>query len=215
MKWRHWWIDDLTMLRGWDGRICMELPKPIFHEITDTRCALMCSLKQLRLGDLMHHVNHYLFPTIMCPWGCSEFPHKVELLPMDLVFLRYLGPGVPMVTKGANRTLRLKGARDDYVDVSREVLLLMNRAWRVMPSIAFDDVNGPSVFFSHTQEKYAGWLPLSKTRSITMGGEPLLAGIVKAKSWMLLRLPMMLVTKLPVTAIRFTLTICIRLMKTL
>ena len=145
MKWRHWWIDDLTMLRGWDGRICMELPKPIFDEITDTRCALMCSLKRLRLGDLMHHVNHYLFPTIMCPWGCSEFPHKVELLPMDLVFFRYLGPGVPMITKGANRTLRLKGARDDYVDVSREVLLLMNRAWRVMPSIAFDDVNGPSV----------------------------------------------------------------------
>jgi hypothetical protein len=56
----------------------------------------------LKLGDLMRNVNRYLFPTILCPWGCSEFPHKIELLPMDAVFSRYLGPGVPMVTKDPN-----------------------------------------------------------------------------------------------------------------
>jgi predicted GIY-YIG superfamily endonuclease len=145
LKWRHWWIDDFRMLRGWGERICMEVPKPVFDEITDTRSALLRSLNALRLGDLMHHVNQYLFPTIMCPWGCSEFPHKVELLPMDVVFFRYLGPGVRMVTKDANRTIRLKGSRDDYVDCIREIHLLMNPAWKVMPSIAFDSVKGPSV----------------------------------------------------------------------
>jgi hypothetical protein len=39
----------------------------------------------------------------------------------------------------------LKGSHDDYVDVSREICLLMNPVWRVMPSIAFDEEKGPSV----------------------------------------------------------------------
>ena len=71
----------------------------------------MQSLKELKLGDLMRNVNRYLFPTILCPWGCSEFPHKIELLPMDAVFFRYLGPGVPMVTRDPNCKVRLKGSR--------------------------------------------------------------------------------------------------------
>jgi hypothetical protein len=62
------------------------------------------------------------------------------------VFTRYLGPGIPVVTKGFTRsTSCLKGLRDDYVDVSREICLLMNPVWRVMPSIAFDEEKGPSV----------------------------------------------------------------------
>jgi hypothetical protein len=64
----------------------MDMPKPIFDEITEMRFALMQSLKELKLGDLMKNVNRYLFPTILCPWGCSEFPHKIELLPLDVVF---------------------------------------------------------------------------------------------------------------------------------
>ena len=133
------------MLHAGGEGISMEVPKPIFKEITEMRSELMQSLKELKLGDLMWNVNRYLFPTILCPWGCSEFPHKIELLPLDVVFTRYLGPGVPMVTRGFTSTSRLKGSRDDYVDVSREICLLMNPAWRVMPSIAFDEEKGPSV----------------------------------------------------------------------
>ena len=145
MKWRHWWIDDFVMLHAGDEGISMEVPTPIFKEITEIRSELMQSLKELKLGDLMRNVNRYLFPTVLCPWGCSEFPHKIELLSLDVVFFRYLGPGVRNDKKREWNVTRLKGSRDDYVDVSREICLLMNPAWRVMPSIAFDEEKGPSV----------------------------------------------------------------------
>jgi hypothetical protein len=97
----------------------------------------MQSLKgEHKLADLMRNVNSHLFPTILCPWGCSEFPHKIEMIPLDVVFFRYLGPAwVPVVTVGSTITTRLKGSRDgDYVDVAgtREIHLLMNPAWRVI-----------------------------------------------------------------------------------
>jgi hypothetical protein len=145
MKWRHWWIDDFMRLHGGNEAISMESPKAIFDELSDSRMELMKSLKELKLGELMKSVNKHLFPTILCPWGCSEFPHKIELLPMDIVFLRYLGPGVAMVTRGTTTATQMKGSRDDYVNVEKEIYLLMNPAWRVMPSIVFDIDKGPSV----------------------------------------------------------------------
>lgn len=145
MKWQHWWIDDFRMLHDWDERISMEAPEPVFDEIMDRQCALMQSLEELRLGDLMLHVNQFLYPTVMCPWGCSEYLHKVELLPLDVVFSRYLGPGAPVMRNDLKRTMHLKGLHNDYMDVSRCILLLMNSAWRVVPCIAFDNEQGPSV----------------------------------------------------------------------
>ena len=145
MKWHHWWIDEFVMLHAGNEGISMEMPTPIFEEITEIRSELMQSLKELKLGDLMRNVNKYLFPTVLCPWGCSEFPHKIELLSLDVLFFWYLGPGVEITRKGNTSVTRLKGSHDDYVDVSRVICLLMNPAWKVMPSIAFDEEKGPSV----------------------------------------------------------------------
>jgi hypothetical protein len=145
MRWRHWWIDDFRSMHSGHEEISLWMPKPIFEEISEKRFELMKSLKELKLGDLMKSVNAHLYPTILCPWGCSEFPHKTESLPLDVVFFRYLGPGVPMVTKGTTVATKLKGSRDDFVDLSREIYMLMNPAWRVAPSIAFDEDRGPCV----------------------------------------------------------------------
>ena len=64
---------------------------------------------------------------------------------MDVVFFRYLGPGVPMVTRGSTVATMSRGSPDDYVDTTREIHMLMNPVWRVAPSIAFDEARGPFV----------------------------------------------------------------------
>jgi len=109
MKWHHWWIDEFVMLHAGNEGISMEMPTPIFEEITEIRSELMQSLKELKLGDLMRNVNKYLFPTVLCPWGCSEFPHKIELLSLDVVFFRYLGPGVEITRKENTSVTQLRG----------------------------------------------------------------------------------------------------------
>ena len=119
MRWRHWWIDDFSSMYSGDEDISLCIPKPIFEEISAKQFELMKSLKELKLGDLMKSVNAHLYPTILCPWGCSAFPHKTETLPLDVVFFRYLGPGVPMVTRGTTIGTKLRGSRDDYVDTKQ------------------------------------------------------------------------------------------------
>jgi len=41
MKWHHWWIDEFVMLHAGDEGISMEIPMPIFEEITEIRSELM------------------------------------------------------------------------------------------------------------------------------------------------------------------------------
>lgn len=42
------------------------------------------------LADLRDSCNKYLLPTVLCPYGCTEYLHKCESVPMDLVFPKYL-----------------------------------------------------------------------------------------------------------------------------
>jgi hypothetical protein len=58
-----------VILHPGDEGISMEVPTPVFIEISEIWSELMQSLKELKLGDLMLNVNRYLFLIVLCPCG--------------------------------------------------------------------------------------------------------------------------------------------------
>jgi len=85
--WRQWWTDavlpdafvELT-------EIVTTSSAPVVQDMTENRTILQKELKQLTLGSLIKAVDGTLIPTVLCPWGCSEYCHKAGSAGLDVFF---------------------------------------------------------------------------------------------------------------------------------
>jgi len=144
MLWRHWWLTPARGIVTRDaefGSVTMEEPRAYFREITKDRDGLMGSIKRLRFGELKCCVNKFMHSTVRCPWGCTEFPHKLGKVDLSDVYRHYLGTSLAVWSSGDKD--RVKGTRDDCV--SYQFRLFHNPAWEVMPGISFVPGYGPAV----------------------------------------------------------------------
>ena len=94
------------------------------------------------LPNLRDACNKYIIPTILCPFGCSEFIHKCGHVAIDMIFQRFL----PKCTlKKYMNDIKafdfVKSARDDYIRTENDYnsWLLNTNDWGIRPSIAFFD----------------------------------------------------------------------------
>ena len=145
-EWRAWWINSLlSMFPNVYSDITITNPKPIFRDKTNDLDEWNIKIKGYLLSDLAFVCNKYLLPTIKCPWGCSEFMHKVGYLPIDVVWQRYLPACIlPSITPSSlNVDKMVRSAREDYFE---EETWLFNPIWQVSPSLAFHKKRGPVVF---------------------------------------------------------------------
>ena len=92
------------------------------------------------LPQLAQACNEHLIPKVLCPFGCSEFTHKVGYMPMDIIFQRFLLKTIISTYTERNVFDKAISARDDFLEVEREKRnpeWLFNDKWTVMPSILF------------------------------------------------------------------------------
>jgi hypothetical protein len=73
LLWRHWWITDAQDIYP---DITIDDPSPIFIDRTNDIRDWNESIESYELPRLAKACNTYLMPTILCPWGCTEYIHK-------------------------------------------------------------------------------------------------------------------------------------------
>ena len=122
MQWRNWWINPLkSMYRNVFNSISLSSPSPIFRDATTDMKAFAHGIdftrtNKMGLADLRDACNKYLLPTVSCPYGCTEYLHKCESVPMDLVFQRYLSKvRLKICAESKNKISSCIGLRDDYI----------------------------------------------------------------------------------------------------
>ncbi len=87
--WREFWIDAVQERIPTLMDVSLDDPIPYFLEITGHRKDFQKHLDELLLGNLMKAIDKYLLPTVKCPWGCSEYIHKVGIIPYNIIMQRY------------------------------------------------------------------------------------------------------------------------------
>ncbi len=150
-EWRHWWLGSLTaVFPNVYNNIAIEFPTPFFNDKTIDIKEWDDEIQTYFISNLATICNKHLRPTIKCPWGCSEFQHKVGYLPIDVIIQRLLQKAVikihTKIESGFEK--RVLSIREDYIrdeDGDEQDFLLFNPEWAVVPSIAFVDGRGPMV----------------------------------------------------------------------
>ena len=149
-QWRPWWFHSLqTEFPAVFSDITMDSPRPLIEDKTIDRNSCKDDLDSYVLPRLTKTWNHYFRPVVKCPWGCSEFVHKVGFLPLDLIFRRLLQKcsfKKMMTTNDSSRrnkvtdnySYKVRSIREDYIrqPEDSEDMLLLNTDWMVMPSVA-------------------------------------------------------------------------------
>ena len=88
--WRHWWMGALMPEHG-DIYNCItiELPPTFFKDIMMEYKEFQYDIESYLLSKLANSCNKHLLPNVLCPWGCTDFIHRLGHLPLDVVFQRY------------------------------------------------------------------------------------------------------------------------------
>ena len=137
-------VDQCSASEGVFSGVTLTNPPSIFKDVTSNREEFLGSLKRLELADLMECCDRHLHAMVWCPWGCTEYLHKVESLAVDVVFVRYL-EGNLVTDCARGEEVVIQSACDGF-DSSNDVsYILMNPKWRIVPSVAFFENGEPRV----------------------------------------------------------------------
>ena len=68
-KWRYWWIESVVECDTLES-VTIEMPEPIFTDITKKIDNMKYLLEKNTLADIMKCCNTYLIPSVLCP--CSH-----------------------------------------------------------------------------------------------------------------------------------------------
>ena len=142
-QWRYWWLESLMEYENETyGDIQMNHPKPSIIDISFERKDWKKLIQSYELPKLAEACNKYLRPTVLCPFGCSEFIHKGGTVSMDLIFQRYLHYVVIETYSNRVGFDYVKNAREDFIELKDgdESKWLLNDEWKVMPSVLL--ING-------------------------------------------------------------------------
>ena len=80
-----------------------------------------------------------MIPTVLCPWGCSEFIFSCGHISLEILFQNFL-PKVNIDMIGDTGDLKfVKYCRDDFIRFNDEydAWLLNKEDWKLMPSICY------------------------------------------------------------------------------
>ena len=113
--------------------ISILIPDPIFNDITGDISCWNEGMEKYTLPDIEIICNAHLRPSVMCPWGCSEFIHKRGSVLIDVTIQRYLSR-CDIKLMSHLLLSKVKWSRDDFVRDENDVeIILMNPKWKVLP----------------------------------------------------------------------------------
>ena len=158
--WRHWWWHSLPELCDrYQDRSALDARAPYFKDVTQERNRILKMRKELKLGDIKKISDELLFPTVLCPWTCTEYFHKVGCLQFDAVLATFCHDAeIPTTSAGQKKTLYCETAKRDFFRDHYDCHI-NNPKWTAWPSVAF--VEGRGLVFltcsdhnGGTKEKY-------------------------------------------------------------
>lgn len=132
--WKPWWENAIVLHHGLSSAM-LSSAASLFNEVSYDLELDQKALKSLKWVDLKAREESLVLPLVRCPAGCSEFKHKSNSLPLDLMFQECLQ--VKLLKLYSNRSSdRFKRMiREDYLVAP---LLLNNPKWMCSPCIARD-----------------------------------------------------------------------------
>ena len=150
-SWRQWWLMSLkNNFPTIYSDISIKYPPPIFHDATTDIEEWNDDIDSYLLSRLANITNKFPVPTVKCPWGCSEFIHKVGYLPLDIIFQRYLQHCVIKIIQHPKYVSHKNvfSAREEYLRLDMDDdddMWLFNPKWKVKPTIAYIEDKGPCI----------------------------------------------------------------------
>ena len=108
---------------------------------------MKCGLKKNTLSEVMRVCNKHLIPSVLCPWGESEYIHMCGNISYDSVIQRYLPKCYIHKHCQDKACEKVYSSRPDYIrdEMDEYDMFLLNPSWKVLPSIAFIEGKGPTV----------------------------------------------------------------------
>lgn len=134
-EWRAWWLPSMNDLYG--DVITMDFPPAKFVLATRDYEYMQEAISQLEWKKLQHAMDKYVaYPTVRCPWGCSEFLHRCNFLPLAeyLSFKSNWNFEIP-----ANSRQWMLGTNPGFPS---SCLVLENPEFEVNPCLHLDDSKG-------------------------------------------------------------------------
>lgn len=140
ISWRKWWLPNLKRRYNslYTG-ISIDLPKPIVIDRSFDKIEWEEALNEQNLPRIANTCNKFLLPTVLCPWGCTEYIHKHGSIPFHVTLQKYM-PRIQLCLTKADDFKFIATARDDYIrpHISDYDNWLLNPEWKVMPSVIID-----------------------------------------------------------------------------
>ena len=93
----------------------MYIPDPIFIDKTTDSHHFNQQIHTDKLAYIAEACNKYLFPTVLFPWGCSNYMHQAGTLKIDLMIQRFLMKCKIKLMSNDKRLCYSFSARDDYL----------------------------------------------------------------------------------------------------
>jgi hypothetical protein len=138
--WRHWWLDKISKYVPEYHEITMDQPPSIIIDRTIEMNNWNSDIQSQKLPNLAKCCNESMMPTVLCPWGCTEYIHSCGFMPLDIIFQQFLPKvNIDLITKSDGAMNLIKYCRDDYIRFhdDYDTLLLNDDDWKVLPSINY------------------------------------------------------------------------------
>ena len=147
MKWRHWWIDSIKENNVVMEHVSFNNPPAIFKDVTMDLREMIADIDDAKISVIMRTCDKHVIPTVLCPWGESEFLHTCGDVPFDSVLQRYMTKCYFKKVSKDKDCGKIYSSREDYIreEIEDYDNLLLNPSWSVRPSVAFIEGKGPVV----------------------------------------------------------------------
>ena len=148
-----WWIHSLTetdqdWCQFYRGHILsLALPRPLFDDRTLGMTNFLMDVGSGHLGSLVKAWKNdkEFLPTVMCPFGCSEYCFKGNHVPWDLVIQHLLLKVLlPLIQKSSYLHVQHMWDQYDREDHDFDTILL-NPEWEIRSSIVISECGCPRV----------------------------------------------------------------------
>ena len=85
MKWRHWWIDSIKENNLLMEHVSLNNPPAIFKDVTMDLREMISDIDDAKISVIIRTCDKHVLPTVLCPWGESEFLHTCGDVQFDSV----------------------------------------------------------------------------------------------------------------------------------
>ena len=119
--------------------VTIEKPEPVIIDQTLNQKHWNEDIKSMMLPRIARACNKNMIPTILCPWGCSEFIFSNGLIPLDIIFQRFLPKVNIDLMEKKEKMKNVQYCRDDFIRYhdKYDCWLLNREDWLVMPSVVY------------------------------------------------------------------------------